>query len=270
MRFEQFFSQATGKVAQPFPYQHRLATGPWPELLRIPTGLGKTAAVVLAWIYKRLHEDPTTPRRLVYCMPMRTLVEQTADQTHAWLQNLRSAKLDPAGRLPSELRVLMGGETDDEWIRSPERDAILIGTQDILLSRALMRGYAVGRSRWPVDFGLLHNDAMWVFDEVQLMAAGAPTSAQLEGLRRKIGTFSGCRSLWMSATLERDWLRTVDLEGELALRCLEDADYSHPTVRQRLAAPKSLRSAATALTTAALRKSGCRQYADELAGEILQ
>ena len=32
-----------------------------------------------------------------------------------------------------------------------------------------MRGYAMSRFRWPVDFALLHNDSQWVFDEVQLM-----------------------------------------------------------------------------------------------------
>ena len=109
---------------------------------------------------------------------MRTLVEQTSANTYTWLQNIHAAGLDAKGRLPSRPHVLIGGDTDDEWIRSPEKPAILIGTQDMLLSRALMRGYGVGRGRWPIDFALLHNDAMWVFDEVQLMAAGAPTSAQ--------------------------------------------------------------------------------------------
>ena len=36
---------------------------------------------------------------------------------------------------------------------------ILIGTQDMLLSRALMRGYGMSRYQWPVHFALLHNDA---------------------------------------------------------------------------------------------------------------
>ena len=100
-RFDQFWQTATGKeVEAPFPYQLRLATRAWPDLLKVPTGLGKTASVVLAWIYKRLQDDPETPRRLVYCLPMRTLVEQTAANTHAWLQNIRAAGLDTNGRLP--------------------------------------------------------------------------------------------------------------------------------------------------------------------------
>lgn len=93
LSFPEFFRKTTGK-ASPYPYQCRLACGPGarleqPETLRggtecrsqlihIPTGLGKTAAVVLAWLWNRVYlQDPRWPRRLVYCLPMRTLVEQT-------------------------------------------------------------------------------------------------------------------------------------------------------------------------------------------------
>jgi len=39
----------------------------------------------------------------------------------------------------------------------------------MLLSRALNRGYGIGRARWPLEFGLLSHDTLWVMDEVQLM-----------------------------------------------------------------------------------------------------
>ena len=55
----------------------------------------------------------------------------------------------------------MGGEDSGEWDIHPEREAILIGTQDMLLSRALNRGYGMSRYRWPMHFGLLNNDALW-------------------------------------------------------------------------------------------------------------
>ncbi len=77
----------------------------------------------------------------------------------------------------------MGGVDTEEWHLAPEEPAILIGTQDMLLSRALNRGYAASRFHWPIDFGLLNNDCLWVFDEPQLMANGLSTSAQLAGLR---------------------------------------------------------------------------------------
>jgi CRISPR-associated endonuclease/helicase Cas3 len=254
-----------------FPYQRRLALEPWPDFLKIPTGLGKTAGVALAWMHKRLQGDFRTPRRLVWCLPMRTLVEQTARNVDVWLENVRKSGLDPNGRLPSKGYVLMGGEVDDAWIRHPEKPAILIGTQDMLLSRALMRGYGVGRGRWPVDFALLHNDALWVFDEVQLMAAGAPTSAQLEAFRRQIGAMAGCRSLWMSATLERDWLNTIDFakDASLDMRELTDADRAHPVVQQRVTAPKALCKAETIVDSAAISGNGLTQYAEALAAEVM-
>ena len=89
----------------------------------------------------------------------------------------------------------------------------------MLLSRALMRGYASSRAAWPMEFGVLHEDNQWVFDEVQLMGAGRATSAQLETFRRREfarASMSGrptgrpCRSLWLSATLDPEWLKTVD------------------------------------------------------------
>ena len=256
-----------------FPYQRRLALEAWPDLLKIPTGLGKTAGVGFAWMHKRLAEDRATPRRLVWCLPMRTLVEQTARNVDVWLENIRKSDLDPNGRLPAKAHVLMGGEIDDAWIRHPEKPAILIGTQDMLLSRALMRGYGVGRGRWPVDFALLHNDVMWVFDEVQLMAAGAPNSAQLEAFRRQIGAITGCRSLWMSATLEPAWLATVDFTNHaasLVVQDLSDEDRAHSVVKQRLAAPKALCKAQTMVDSGADSGKDLTAYARLLTDEALK
>lgn len=58
-RFKEFFRTATydSNSAQghdPYPFQTRLATTKeLPELIDIPTGLGKTDAVVLAWLWRR-------------------------------------------------------------------------------------------------------------------------------------------------------------------------------------------------------------------------
>ena len=84
MTFEQFFETATGHA--PYDYQRRLAGGGAgraceSQLINVPTGLGKTAAVVLAWLWNRLaptlNSQSSTinhlwPRRLVYSLPMRT------------------------------------------------------------------------------------------------------------------------------------------------------------------------------------------------------
>ena len=57
MTFGQFFEAATGHA--PYDYQRRLAVGDAgrackSQLIKVPTGLGKTAAVVLAWLWNRL------------------------------------------------------------------------------------------------------------------------------------------------------------------------------------------------------------------------
>lgn len=182
-----------------------------------PTGLGKTAAVTLAWAFKRLKEDEATPRRLVWCLPMRTLVEQTAQEAESWMKRLADAWRSKGRKAPPAVHKLLGGDVDKDWVLDPTREAILIGTQDMLISRALMRGYGMSRFRWPIDFALLHTDSLWVFDEVQLMGAGLATSAQLEAFRRRDGRFFGlpARSLWVSATLDPAWLATVDFRKQV-------------------------------------------------------
>ncbi len=157
---------------------------------------GQTAAVVLAWLWNRIYlGDETWPRRLVYCLPMRTLVEQTAGEIENWLKRL--ADRVPEGYVKEQLLwlcvhspvILMGGEENDaarrEWDIYPEKPAILVGTQDMLLSRALNRGYGMARARWPMHFALLNNDALWVMDEAQLMDVGLATSGQLQAFRNQ-------------------------------------------------------------------------------------
>jgi len=63
MTFEQFFKTATGYA--PYDYQCRLAGGESgqpcaSQLINVPTGLGKTAAVVLVWLWNRLGPSPNS------------------------------------------------------------------------------------------------------------------------------------------------------------------------------------------------------------------
>lgn len=263
MNFRDLFEKATDH--DPFPYQIRLAEGDaWPAVIGVPTGLGKTAATILGWVWRRrFGEEKTrrqTPRRLVYCLPMRVLVEQTERCAVEWLSKLSllGGKVDAKARAydpwagdddPAKIRVhmLMGGDVDRDWDRYPERDTIIIGTQDMLLSRALNRGYAMSRFRWPMQFGLLNNDCLWVMDEVQLMGSGLATTTQLQAFRRKLGTMSGVQSTWMSATLRREWLATVDFDAgrDAPGEPLEisDADKKHRVLQPRFAATKKLERA---------------------------
>ncbi len=268
MEFSAFFAQAT--CNNPYAYQRFIAENEWPGVLIAPTGLGKTAAVLLAWLWRRRIAPGATPRRLIYCLPMRTLVEQTAESVSMWLGRLADE------RLPSrdDVHVLMGGydhprQSEPRWYESPERAAILIGTQDMLLSRALMRGYAAPRPRWPIEFALLHNDAQWVFDEVQLMGAGLPTSIQLEAFRSSLGLALPAGSLWISATLDPNWLRTVDYDGpQKVIRVPDDFpdDATSKRVRKLIDAPKRLSKALAAPTSD--KKTDIEAYITKLATMI--
>jgi len=274
MSFDDFFKAATANT--PYGYQCRLACGPsarldrpdtlrngtgcQSQLINIPTGLGKTAAVVLAWLWNRVahpdsaHRD-TWPRRLVICLPMRTLVEQTEAAAVTWLEALNLS--DIVG-----VHVLMGGESPAatrDWDLHPERPAILIGTQDMLLSRALNRGYGLSRYRWPMHYALLNNDALWVFDELQLMGVSVETSAQLNAFRQKLGQVRDCHSWWMSATLDSKRLETVDhapLAASLIPLELSPNEKVSEPVKRRIASIKKL----LPVTSLALSKATEKSY----------
>ncbi len=273
--FGDFFASATR--FRPYPYQVRLAEAEtWPAVIEAPTGAGKTAAVVLSWAWRSLPDLGTNaavrdgnqpprsgipsrpPRRLVYCLPMRVLVEQTYRNAVTWLHRLGllagRAEFDEDGRLVGydpyaegfrsdriSVHLLMGGDLDRDWDRYPEGRAILVGTQDMLLSRALNRGYAMSRFRWPLQFGLLNNDVLWVFDEVQLMGVGLTTSCQMQAFRRHFSTILPAQSTWMSATIRREWLATVDMDPDRDATewlGLTAGDRSAPGLSDRLTAGK--------------------------------
>lgn len=272
--FDEWFKKVMGLAAEsPFPYQEQLAIGAeFPRLLNVPTGCGKTAAVILGWLWRRrFHPDQAvrvaTPRRLVYCLPMRVLVEQTRDEAIRWLRSLEllagtvtdengrrvyTPEWEGQGKIP--VFTLMGGESKPEWEAFPEREAILIGTQDMLLSGALNRGYATKPTSWPVHFGLLNHDTLWVMDEVQLMGVGRTTSVQLQHYFDNDEAahhlrFPRC-TLWMSATLGAQvgeaatpaWMATPErkrCEPERIAGSGED-DLAREEFKKRWKAPKKL------------------------------
>ncbi len=233
MNYRDFFELATGFA--PFPFQERFqAAVPRPVSLEVATGLGKTETTILPFVFA-VATGGASARRFVYVLPMRTLVEQTRRRVEGWVARLRDAGVT---RVPG-VGVLLGGDVDDAWIEQPEEPYVLIGTQDMMLSRALNRGYGSSPFRWPVAFGLLNNDADWVLDEVQLQGVGARTGAQLQGLRDRLGTLGTTTTTFMSATIERDWIDTVDhaVEEHRIFRLTND-DRADATIVRRTRAPK--------------------------------
>lgn len=134
---EDIYRIALGKHVRPDRWQREFATDPWPEVLIAPTGSGKTAGVTLGWVAHRLRSPRTTPRRLVWCLPMRALVEQTAEEVREWFHRLDDRGLG-SGALPkpADIHILMGGVEAARWLDHVESPAVIVGTQDTLLSRA--------------------------------------------------------------------------------------------------------------------------------------
>ena len=148
--FEDWFKTITGNP--PYQYQTRLAKEELPTVIDVATGLGKTAAIVLAWIWRRKHYPEQTPRRLVYILPMRTLVDQIYGVIEEWVKKSEET---------ITVYKLMGGAVSTDWDRDPSADCIIVGTQDQILSRCLNRGYGMNKYKWPVHFGLLNQDCLW-------------------------------------------------------------------------------------------------------------
>ena len=181
---------------------------------------------------------------------MRTLVEQTLARI--------VQQRDRLGAGDVAVYQLIGGVVERDWIDHPEHDAVLVGTLDQLLSRALMRGYGESRFRWPIDFGLLHADALWVMDEVQLFGEALATSTQLEGLRRRFPPAPvPAATCWMSATVDPAWLASADHQQPTDVLELSEADREGP-LRARLQAVKTLQRVGTvdAPTVAAAHRPG--------------
>ncbi len=189
--FSESFSRLTGHA--PMRWQQRLfdrfIAGTIPQALDLPTGLGKTSVIAvwllaLAWEAER--GEVKIPRRLIYVVDRRTVVDQATDVAERLRANLVSA---PTGSLTAQVRdqlnklcidptddasplaisTLRGERADNrEWQSDPGRPAIIIGTVDMIGSRLLFSGYGVSRRMRPFHAGLLGQDTLLVHDEAHL------------------------------------------------------------------------------------------------------
>jgi CRISPR-associated endonuclease/helicase Cas3 len=221
--FREFFRLATGGFS-PYTWQVQVAIDGLPDVLPVPTGLGKTE-VALAWAWRLLVDEKPEPLHLVVCLPMRSLVTQTVQRLTAYFTTLKAN----GPNVEVAVHQLMGGDIDEEWVGCPDRPWVLVGTQDQLLSRALNRGYSMSRFKWPIHFGLLNNDCRWLIDEVQLMGPGLWTTSQLDWMRRKrFESLKPCPTTWMSATVGTAFLSTADRVRD-ALAAPSDAQVAFET-----------------------------------------
>jgi CRISPR-associated endonuclease/helicase Cas3 len=202
--FNEFYMRATGY--EPYGYQARIARDGLPSLVAAPPGTGKTG-VILAWLWRRLYgaRPAQTPRRLVYALPQRSLLDQVAGEARKWLADL--GLTDEVA-----LHVVMGGrgETQGEWRENMHLPAIVVGTVDSLVSKALNRGYGIGRGIFPIDFALVTNGAHWIIDEIRLCPESTTTLRQLATFTAELGTAEPFGVTCMSASAPDGLLTIVD------------------------------------------------------------
>lgn len=239
MTFESDFAVLTGNA--PFPWQRalfdRLVVADFPSMCDLPTGLGKTSVIAI-WLIA-LAKNSRLPRRLVYVVNRRTVVDQSTNEAEkllAQLQTPASAHLRRAlqglasldGEPPLAISTLRGELADNQtWRRDPSRPAVIVGTVDMIGSRLLFSGYGCGFKTKPLHAGFLGHDALVLHDEAHLEPAfqtllESIAAAQTQEARR-------IRVMALSAT------------GRAAADfTLSPADETHPTVLQRVAAKKAL------------------------------
>ena len=249
--FRAFFKAVHG--CPPFPWQQqlvdRLAEGDeWPDVLDLPTGTGKTAAMDAAVFHLALRSDApgSAALRIAFVVDRRLVVDDAFGRANKIAKTLCLALHDDAkagdvvrevaGRLrrlagdsapPLVARRLRGGAPlEHDWARTPTQPTILCSTVDQIGSRLLFRGYGVSDRMKPVHAGLLGVDSLILLDEAHL----SKPFRQTLGAVQRIGK-AGVQMAILSAT-----------PGARAKRRLElsSADRSDPVLEERLKAHKPI------------------------------
>ena len=241
--FDKAFCSLTGHP--PFPWQESLydrfvsdRDDNIPSICDLPTGLGKTSVIVI-WLIALAKQRDKMPRRLVYVVNRRTVVDQTTNEVEKLRHNLQGhpsleALRERLGTLA--ISTLRGQFADNgEWRDDPARPAVVCGTVDMIGSRLLFSGYRRGFKSKPTHAGLLGHDTLIVHDEAHLEPAFQNLLESIHSQQRSDnGECNRCiRVLELTATS-----RTED-DGRKPFT-LTDLDYKHKLVRQRLFAKKGI------------------------------
>src|SRR5438132_4029889 len=92
--FDELFALLTGN--DPFPWQRelyrRFIDGEFPSSCDLPTGLGKTAVIAI-WLLALAAIPEKVPRRLVYVVNRRTVVDQATREAEKLRENLKKPEL---------------------------------------------------------------------------------------------------------------------------------------------------------------------------------
>ena len=188
--FERGFKSMTGHV--PFKWQKNLyqhfLKGDVPEYVDIPSGCGKTSIMaiwVLALAHQALNNQISLPRRLVWVVNRRVVVDQATEEAENIAKRITEAPDETLEIVRDALKSLsatsngviavstLRGELADneKWKLDPSRPSIIVGTVDMIGSKLLFSGYGDGKWLRPLHAGLLGLDALIVHDEAHLTPA---------------------------------------------------------------------------------------------------
>jgi CRISPR-associated endonuclease/helicase Cas3 len=195
--FRAFFRSLWGY--DPYPWQEALLEwaleGKWPEVVALPTGSGKTAALDVAVFLMAV--NPKAHRRVVYVVNRRVVVDQAEARARRLAERLEMASSEdgPLAEVAQALRRLGGGvplrvvklrgglPLPRHPIPDPAAPTVVLSTLDQVGSRLLFRGYGLSPRAWPVEAGLLGVDSLFLLDEAHLEG---PAFAILRALERRL------------------------------------------------------------------------------------
>lgn len=254
--FDEFVVAVHGR--EPFPWQRAMAemlvSGGPPQLVTVPTGLGKTS-VLDAWMWAlaiqaEQRSGRTVTTRAAFVVDRRVIVDAAFEHAStiqkalverdlpatAWAAERLRGLGHELGR-PIEVVRMRGGVTWAwRWLRQPDQPAVIVGTVDQFGSRFLFRGYGVGARLRPIDAALVGNDVTVFVDEAHLSTALAHTvrtSAELES--RSAVTTSERRTsiVAMSAT------PPINVPDDASVLTIGQDDLDNEVAARRLTAVKA-------------------------------
>lgn len=267
--FERHY-RALRRPHQPMSWMKRLflrvVDGRAPKLVDLPTGAGKTDLIVvwliaLAWYGEHRASRRPIPRRLVWVVNRRVLVQQvftlsetlvarlvtpenSDDADAEELKALLGRVCRPGTAQPFNVVQLRGQLVDDrEWTFDPTIPQLIIGTVDQIGSRLLFQGYGLGKWSRPLHAALLGVDAWICIDEAHLVPEFALTLRQISKLACTpiqddeaapvLSSTIGALPLWTTELSATPALERPSAEDVLTLTSEDEDDTS---IRDRLCA----------------------------------
>lgn len=212
-----------------------------PTSIDLPTGLGKTMVMAIWLIARKV--NPKLPRRLVYVVDRRAVVDQAttlAETLREKLEQYAGLKQALGLRRALPISTLRGKHVDNkEWLEDPASPAIVVGTVDMIGSRLLFEGYGTSRKMRPYHAGLLGADTLVVLDEAHLVPSFERLLETISASAKLFGVGDGA----LAGIIPTFRLMSLSATGRSTAKRpfgLNAADLGEELVRKRLTAKKRL------------------------------